>query len=603
MLKTREQAQEMWKIFEASDLKGYGTKYDPSVMIGFSPTGQNVVMENGVIGPRDGSEPFGSIVTSTTPITSQWTFNKRDNVSIPMRATSQFIQYYHPITKGWLTLEAGYTPDKLFGHDTQNTNADLTPYIFYCNGVDAMKRWGGQVATYASDDGVNQITIEGTASLASLGFTTTGTVIIQNVIITYTGISGQTFTGCSTLPSALPGAPVAQQPLTVSAAPIGNIIMCDNAQLYVAGVASHENVLYWSKGDDATNWSIPGTPISGSPGAQVLSEGGAGILGLAKDEKVIYILKKSLIKTLTRTAFGTIADQPVFAPLKSYDGKSQMSGVVTPRAVFSNGNGIFFLNNNKELMLLSRLEQIDYPQQIVVSDNIKPTFQAAVFDSACGIVFKQKAYLAAKQSVDSTANDVVFVYDIIMQRWEMPYIGWNVSDFNVYNNELHWGSSLIATSYHNINDKTDSGLGYTCTWRSWQENFGVSHLQKTADFLFIELNMNDATNLTVSWLLDENGYTTINSDVINGTNTNIKFLGDAYNPFGANPYGVERYGSNPDLSGLGKRRVIIPFKSNIEFYTLQIQFDSQNAGDDWEVIRWGVHLVEPKSSENKKIMI
>lgn len=703
MLKTEQQKRLGWQMFEAIDLRGFGTKYDPTVMKGYSPTGQNTTLENGVISPRGGSEVVGATSVAITPITSQWTYTKKGGTSIEMRAYDTKVEYKHPDTLVWTLLQDNFTAAQVFGYATQNNVADAsTSYVWFCNKVEAMKRWTGVTAQYSSDNGVDQITVLGATSLSSLGFqdqlslgdattrfditnpsgTTfrytfdgTGTdplittnivvgmrlwlgaqnfsagnngifivtavstnyfevtnaagvaendktigtgfiyydlkgIVVNSTTIYYKTLSAETFMGCNTVPAgAVSGDPLTQSANDVLRAPKGNILMTDNIRLFVSGVTNSENTLFWSQIDDATVWtSASGT--FGAAGRALITEGGGGITGVAKDEKTIYIYKVNLVKTLSFTTDSLMkpdgtsisVEVPTINPLKSYDGKSQLSGSINPKAVFSNGNGIFFLTNNKELMFLTRLEQIDYPQQLPISDIIKPTFFVADFTYAVGIVFRQKAYLACKQTSNSSANDTVFVYDIVNQRWEEPIVGWYVADFNVFNNELHWGSSLNPVSYRAIDQKTDSTLGYTAVWRSWQEDFGSKYLQKMCEGIYIEGYILDNTTLYISVLFDENGFSGKKTYTISTADNSIIFSAVNYNPFGVNPFGFERFGANPDLSGLKKFRTIIPFKANIEFYNAQIQFTSENAGDDWEILRWGWNLLENSMPENKNIM-
>ena len=116
-----------WKIFNAIDLKGYGTKYDPSIMKLFSPTGQNVFIENGVLSPRFGSEVFGTDLNQYIPGQSQWVFNEKGPVSkqVMMRVWGTKLEYFHPTLLVWVELYSGYTSGLLFGRAEQN-NAPAT---------------------------------------------------------------------------------------------------------------------------------------------------------------------------------------------------------------------------------------------------------------------------------------------------------------------------------------------------------------------------------------------------------------------------------------------------------------------------------------------
>jgi len=584
----------------------------------FSPTGQNVFIENGVLSPRFGSEVFGTDLNQYIPGQSQWVFNEKGPVSkqVMMRVWGTKLEYFHPTLLVWVELYSGYTSGLLFGRAEQNNapatvNGITTGYIYFCNSVENMGRWNGAIATITSNT-ATVITIN-EADVASLGFTTTGFLYINGVQYFYTGISGNTFTGLTALPTFTTNDAVAQSIEFNATIPKGNVLMVDNMALYVAGVLTNANTVYRSKIDDATNWTV-GTPrLSGQAFFGDVSEYGGRIIGFVKDEKVIYVIKDTIIKTLEylATSDALTNDTPIFKNLKAYDGKSQNTGGITGGSVFSNGNGIFFINNRNEINQLDRLEYIDYPQIVPVSDLIKVTAAIGLFDEAVGIIYQQRAFISYKQTINSKQNDAVLVYDIIEKKWEEPIVGWYVNDWCIYNNELHWISSITNTSYHSLATKTDNGSAFTAIWRSWQEDFDFPALTKNLGGVYVEGYISDQVlynkdinegGLLVSILFDENGSTSAVEYHISADNANIIFSPVQYNPFGANAFGVERFGSNVDISGLKKFRCFIPIKDNIEFFTAQIQFSSNGEAYDWQVVRWGWLITEFKP-ENMKLQL
>jgi hypothetical protein len=147
-----------------------------------------------------------------------------------------------------------------------------------------------------------------------------------------------------------------------------------------------------------------------SPGVFNLGEGGGAVTAMVEDENSIYIFKRNIIykATLSDSLY-------TLSTLKSFDGKSRTTGAINQKSTFAGGNGIFFITPDNQIMNLTRVAYVDYPQIVPISDPIKPTVANAIFTSSTAIFWKDKAYIAAKTNSNSTQNDVVFVYNFRVQ--------------------------------------------------------------------------------------------------------------------------------------------------------------------------------------------
>lgn len=612
MARPYKQQQSNWYIFPdnvGSDFLGYMTKYDPTSARARlrAVAGQNTTVSNGTITLREfGSEIVGVDDDTTTPIKTQFTFLKRDGTALQMRSYGTVIEWKHPNVNDWDRLAGSFTSGKVFGYAALNVNGDAVPYVYFCNAYEEMKRWSGSFGTFASAT-VDTIVLEGSTSLADLGFTATGSVIIDGTTYTYTGLSGQTFNGVTTDASAgghAVGEPVTQTVLSVAAAPRGNILAVRAAALFVSGIlynasgtyAPRQSEIHRSKVGDATNWSVSTT--AGDSKRQEFPEGGGAVIGIAQDEQSIYVLKSQCV------VVWNIDSSDAFTTnlLKAYDGKTQATGCISSRAVWTGKNGVYFMNQNKELVRIARLSGLDTPQAIPVSDPIEPTIGAAVFDEAVGITFKGKAYLTAKADTETAANNVVFVFDERTDQWDLPIIGWQANDFNIITDTLYWGSSLNPVSFKTSSDRQDVNAGITANWRSWQESFGSPHLQKKADMIYLEGYIKENTTINVSILGDEDGFTFQKTATIVGTNTDIVFTSQDYNVFGLQPFGYEQFGSNAAINDLKKFRVYLKTKQNVPFFTIQFDFTVDGEGQNFQIVRFGARVSEIMPESDKLSM-
>ena len=571
---------------------GYFTRDDISQIRGMFPIGQNIKFtDSQTPTPRNGFKLVGAETSGITPVKRAWVFERRDGTQIEMRTYDTKIEFrIYGIMTDWELLKDGFTAGLEFAYGVISKSDLTVSYCQFCNGTDNIYRWTGIYGLYASDNGSNQITISGDDNLSTLGFTATGTIIIGGTEITYTGITGKTFTGCSAVPSSPSvGDIIVQSPITTG---------FTNAQKYSVALAhdgrihtrqeSKKSVWNYSQLDDPFVWTTGAT--DGDGGAKEIEQGGA-ITAFGRDEKAIYCFKKRLIKILEFVANTDRIDVPRYRTLKPSDDKSATTGAIGQKSTFHSPNGILFVTEDKELLHLIREQDIDYPQLISISDAIRPTFQTGIHDDGTGIVFDNKVYYAYKQDSNSTYNDVVIVYDLIRKIWYPPFVGWNVNDWTIVNGKLHWHSATSPNTYEMIDEKTDETLGFTSILRTWAEDFGKPMLQKKTSHIYLEIYQLENTEITATILYDENGYSGISEYLLKANDdANNKFNSEAYNVYGANAFGQERFGSNPDFSGMKKYRYFLELKDNIEFFNISLQLSAEKAGVDFELIRFGYFL-------------
>lgn len=580
-----------WTTF--GSFKGYQTKLDPSKVIdGANPQGQNTTANDGDrISIRDlGYEVFpeGVTVSSTeTPITSLHNFRRRNGENILMRAYSTVLEYFNEANDTWETIQTGLSDGAKFGFADYNINTDLVSYTYFGNAVDSFARWTGVTTLIngAVTLGDATITVDDIA-----GFKTgSSTIIYCGVEQAVDSISGTTInlTGTSTIACADNKA-ISEAVETYASNPKGNIYLVDSNRLFISGVASTTQAIFFSEYGDATTYltTLVTDSTDTSAGVFNLGEGGGGVIDMAADESSIYFFKQSTIRkaTLSDTIY-------TLGVLKPFDGKGQTVGLANGSRSFTGGNGIFFATADNQLMDLTRVETVDYPQVLPISDVIEPTVANLSLDAQRGIVFRDRAYFTVKANSDSMTNDTVLVWNIKEKQWDSPIVGWNVADFVVYDDgtseELYFGDAISPNLYKVIDEARDGEFEVVANWRSKQFSFGDPSVQKQMVDVYIEGYISQNTTLKVSLLSDEDGYTqTFTHDIV-GTDDNIIYDSTTFNAIGLSPFGTERFGSQEDISGKKKFRVYLgrDFRP-LPFYNAQIEFASDGESQSWEVINY-----------------
>ena len=121
-----------------------------------------------------------------------------------------------------------------------------------------------------------------------------------------------------------------------------------------------------------------------------------------------------------------------------------------------------------------------------------------------------------------------------------------------------------------------------------QFSFGAPSMQKELDAIFIEGYIAPNTTITMSLLLDDDGYTGSYNTEFSGTEDAFQFDVITLNTFGVIPFGILQFGANDDTTGLRKFRVYLNKKFlRIPFYNCQLQFGSTGEGQRWEILRYG----------------
>lgn len=590
-----------WTVVD--NFAGYQTKLDETKLPpGANGRGQNTTANNGDrISIRNlGYElfPAGTASSSDSKIQSVHTFRKRSGENVIMRSYGTVMEYFEEGNDTWEILKTGLTADRSFGYADYNINTDLHSYTYFGNATDTAMRWNGaHTLTNGAVSASTTVTVDDTT-----GFTATGTIILCGTEKVYSALTATTFTLTTTTTCATDRG-VAQAVTSYSTHPKGNIYLVANNRLFISGVASSSQAVWFSAYGDATTFldTLVTNSTADAAGIFNLGEGGGGVTGMAQDESAIYIFKRSIIykATLSDSLY-------TLTPLKPFDGKGQTTGAVNNKSLFTGGNAVYFITPDNQIMELARVEGVDYPQSIPISDIIQPTVNDMDFSASAGVVFRDKAYFSVRASSDSTFNDVLLVWNIKQKIWDAPIIGWQVNDFTVYDDgtseELYFGEDVSPNIYKVTTIPLDNNYEITANWRSKQFNFNLPQAQKEIVDVFVEGYIAANTTLTISLLLDEDGYTQRFTTNMVGTPSALIYNSSDYNTMGLSVFGVERFGANDDLEGKKKFRIYLgkDFRA-LPFYNAQIDFASDGENQSWEVVSFGMK-VRPYSDPSKRTL-
>lgn len=581
---------------------GYQTKADPSkVSDGANPQGQNTLINDGDrISVRDfGYEVLGTASTTEKEIKSLHTFRKRSGENILMRTFDTYVEYFQEGSDTWEAIVTTSTANQVYGFADYNINTDLRSYVYFGNGVDNFSRWTGAhtTTTVALAGAEASIAVNDTTDFAS-----TGALFYCGQRIAYTAKTQTTFTVASAHACPI-NRGVAQAPDENNSNPKGNIYLVNNNRIFIAGVTSTPQAVYFSKYGDAMTYLTTLITDSTADAAGIfnLGEGGGEVIGMVQDEGATYILKKAIIYRVT------LSDSLYsLEPLKPFDGKSQTTGGSNRDLIFSGGNGIFFVTPERQIMNLSRISGVDYPQIVPISDSIRPTTDEAVYTSGNGIFWQDRAYFAVKTNSDSAKNDVVFIHNTRLGAWESPIVGWPVSTFTIYDDgngsALYFGDNNTANVYKvTSGSNLDNAFAITANWRSKQFDFGTPEMLKEIDNVYIDGYISNGTSLDITLMLDEDGFTQSFTTTLTGTEDDYIFDATPYNTMGLSPFGYLRFGTNDELGNKKFRIYLNKDFRVLPFYNAQLEFASDGENQEWEITNFGFK-VRPSSQPERRTL-
>lgn len=589
-----EPRNSQWVVYPPDDGKflGYWTKEDPSRIPALSaPFGQNTTPNQG---DRISIRPYGfSLFPSTsvfssdpTPTTTLWTFHLRDGGQILVAAQGTNLIWFDEASQEYVNLNGGYTSSD-FGFAEMNINTDASSFLYFGNAEQDFSRWSGNRANTTAPLTGGDAIIPVTDSSA---FPAAGTLRIGGVDVTYTGNTGTSFTGAVGTPAAASGIALAEAVETFPDNPKGNIYLAFDNRLFIGGIVEEQQAIYFSRYADATDY-VGAVIITGStaddPGIFNLVEGGGEVTAMVCDEQSMYMFKQNIIYSATLTD-----ELYTLQPLKPFDARSQTTGAKSKRSVFVGGNRVFFVSKDNRIYSLQRVETIDYPQMVPISDPIQPTVNDLDFSTLSGIVFGEYAYFSCKASVISAINDVVLRFNLNDGTWDTPVLNFNASDWAVYSvngiEELLFGDASNPNIWIVTDDPVDFEYDTTASWRTPQYNFGQGATLKELDAVFVEGYIDDNTSLTINLYLDDGGFTETLSTTFVGTETQFLFNIEIINAFGLTPFGTQTFGSNIDSTGRKKFRIFLNENlRRVPFFTAQLEFGSSGSNQNWEVLRYG----------------
>jgi len=561
--------------------------------------------------PRKGTAVDGIFSTIGNPIKSAENFETANGQERPVRSSGTILEYRNPYldTPDWHTLDTGFTSGQIFGFGVGDNN------LYMGNAIEVIRRWSGAVAVVDSANTTDTVLAfksqtDGTSAEA-LNFPTSGTVIFSDgTTKAYTGRSGLTLTGLSGLDalSLSDGDPVALKPETsgFTSAPLGNIFLLKDSQLFIAGDPGNPNALFGSKIGDVRDFGFSSPAVADD--GFVIKFWGKKISGLANKGEYVAVLKENEGKQLRFVKQRSSTDTILTLPKIDHGFSGSKLGAVNQKSVINLDNDVIFSCLQSGLRRLTRFagNEIDEPESLM--DAIEPDFVNFDQTEPASGVFEQRLFLALRSASTLTGNDLVIIKDM-RDDWISTFKGINASAFYIFEGKLYYHDAFTKNTYRMNTDEYSDFDGtnffdYLTNWKSKFFDYGFPEHFKELRRIFIEGFITPNTTINVKFNMDGKlGISQVIKTIVGTANYVQKLPSIA---LGRNPFGIKGFANaqgNP--TGLRKFRRVINAQdlSKEQWFKLQIEIETNASGQNYIINRIRPFIAVKKFDKTKHDLV
>lgn len=368
------------------------------------------------------------IYASTTGLSGKVLVRQKDN------GTTNVLEYYHTGTGQFETIKVTLTQGDIMGYADYVSSVDTVDQLYFCDGRINLHRWTG------GHTQLNGALAGGEATInvdSTIGFPSSGTIVIGTTDVTYSGVTATSFTGCAGTPAAADNLAVTDKPVDFSASsgtkPKGNILLVHNSQLYVV----QNQFVKISDTDDFTDWAPGASSKATSKGFKA-----GRITGLASRGNRVLVFTSDSIQSIEYqytndlTGFQLNIEDIENAP--GY-GAKWFQGIVSADST------LFYFGYDNVIRQVVESPVTALYDTNSISENIRNTL--ALYDSThvAAAFSKNKLYFFV-QSNTSNVKDTILVFDLKFARKNESKEAW--TKYSLYGEcaVIHDGVFIVGGS-------------------------------------------------------------------------------------------------------------------------------------------------------------
>lgn len=583
------------------------------------PGSQNVLTDvSGRVGITKGYTLDGASNTSGAPILAAYDYETHTRVIRHLRAgfltsagNDGKLQYRYVASDGtvtWRDLMTSLTSVSFnFANFWDSTN--FISKVLFVNGSSNIYSWTGAITTYASST-VNTITKQGTETWGELGFSPTGSVVINGTTYAYTGGTGTTIlTGVTPDPTGgghVAGDIVHQAVVTTANSSMTSIpstlsndlIAVLRNQTYVASLTA--NQVYVSKVNSFTDYSFSNPRTTGEGALLTLD---ATPTGMVPQESYmeIHAGQDQIYQTEFVLSSDLQNENLNVNRLKTTSQQAAQSQALLNKIK----NNSVFVSNEPILNTLGRVTNVVLTPQITdISYPIVNDFNSYDFTDGCVFYHRKFVYVAVPRegvvrvyNMTNSVDNTEVLPASTQFYWEAP-LTIPISRFSIIDGELYGHSYLTSETYKLFDGYNFNGQPIPARAQFSYMNSNVPSETKSQNEFFVEGYI--STNCTMNTEFDYElaGFAGHTTYPLSGTDTQVVQTTSSGGSLGKTSLGKNPLGGDLTTSGLpSKFRVIWTF-TRIPYFEFSPSFSSSGVDYNWSILRFGPQATLTTEGQN-----
>lgn len=548
---------------------------------------KNVISTDGdLVGIRQGYSVLGDENTALNNIESSFELVSNvlgeDEGQIALRSYDDELEFLHD--SEWYKLEDSWSAVD-FNFCSYYDTTEGKDLVLFVNGDSNIYDWTGAKCEISSLT-ANTITKTGTKTWAECRFLLNGTrkLKVQDDAgawweVTYTGgETTTTLTGVSvdlTSKTITAGNTCVQSIRTNTNSPASgltnDLISVLNNQVYVASIST--NQVYVSAVNDFSDYTFSSPRLVGEGALFTLD---AAPKALVPQEEFMYISAgRSFWYQIVLELSADIQNEAIQVKrLKS--GTDQ--GAISQSAVENVKNYVGFISHEPTFDFLGRVENIDNPQSLPLSDSIKLDFDDYDFTGAHIKFFKNNTYIAVPQ------QSLLLIYNNQKGFWESPQV-LPAGRLAIIGDDLYLHSNSNPETYKLFDGYNDNAKAVEAIARLSYENYGDRASKKITDEWYSEFYISSNTLLTKKIYFEYQGAEKVLIDEMKGTDKYAIIDTDG-GGFGKENLGKKKLAGDAPTDNWKKYRKINTFVPQ-EFYEVVVEYSSNDIDQQWAILATG----------------
>lgn len=575
---------------------------------------QNVYKKiSGTLANRPGRKLYDATEDSTiAKCNSGYVWNTSLGAVIPIRCANGKLQFYSTVsgTGVWYDLLTSLTLTR-FVFAPWWDNTDKKSKLLMVNGDTAkVYDWSGGVALFVSYVG-NVITLDRNAATA--GFAASGTVVINGIDYTYTGISGSTLTGTSDASAAVLNQVVQAKIVTVtsfSSGP-GTTYVCDyirvvSNQLHLGSYTSQLHFI--SKNTSYSDFGHSTPRLTGEGDTVILDASGKGIGVRDNTAHVFYGDSHLAIISFNQITVGSTLSEQTLVEKVPLGGNC---AAYAHEFIDSLANNVVYLDQAQQLRAYGAFRNLFESKAVLLSQSVQDELaeedftlgQLAVESDRRGDVVYITAPNSGRTHIYLERNGLDSQGNVTSERYWQPPQLWNLTRIDAISGRTIGFSNSNPQLYYLwdtgqwYDDSPSGQLPYQSIALFSYKNGGRRQGKLNFDKIYWEGYLTLNSHLYGGVYFDYQGSTSLLSPIINDpdspltdkmifTGVSPPSLGDA--SLGDSPLG-DGVNTQPDDQALLPKFRVITSVPQIDCFEYSLMIYSTNAGARWELLALGTN--------------